>query len=160
MIRTRMPSYFPVVVILSLTLFSNCETEVRGHLRSFIENETDHEIQLHYYRNGIEDSKQFVTLQPGEIKKVFSAVPSETSVNYAEALSMPMDSLIVFMGNRKATHYSYNVSIKNSYAFDFDNNRNVFNEKNWAINILVNTSEKYIEESFFAFTEQDYLNAQ
>lgn len=149
-------------IYLIFIMITGCVLEHGGKFVSYIENDTTHQIELHYYKNGQENQDVYLSLNQNEIKEVLVTAGSDGLDSYPSHISgYEFDSLIVeFDNSRKAVHYNFNTAGPNPNAIMYDNPRNLFNEENYAERIIVEKKRRSEREFRYTFTEQDYLDAK
>lgn len=144
-----------MIVVLSL---SECTIEHSYFTKGIILNESGVPLKIHFYKEGISNSEFQVAVSNGERKQV----SAEEIFTYAGLLARgDFDSLVVdFDHSRKSVHYGFGKTGTNQDAILYDNQRSLFNEKNYVKQKIVDKKYKHESEYVFTITEQDYRDAR
>jgi len=155
-----MKTLLSITSIVILATFCSCSDQVAGHIKSNIQNDTQYEVQIHYYKNGAENTMASVALPPNETQNVASSTAEEAAIYPVYVSSVGYDSLVVTFESKKAVHYNSNKSGNNPFAIEYDDDRNLFNLSIWEKDVLKDTRRHYEASYLYTFTEQDYLKAR
>lgn len=121
-------------------------------------NQAGKPIQILFYKGESLDTEFQVTMSTGDRKQV----SSDEMFTYAGLLSIKdFDSLIVKFDNDKiSVHYGFGKVGKNTDAILFDNQRNLFNDRNYVREKTLDKKYKHESEYTYTFIEKDYLDAK
>jgi len=153
-----------ILVLINLALFWGCHPQKGFKTISVLENQTEHQIIISYYRNGSLNKQNGVLINANETKEVLHSAENGKGpgMTYSTLLQgADFDSAIVaFDNNRKSVHYGYNKTGSNPNAVLYPSPRSIFNEENYTERIILGNKRLDEREFKYTFTEQDYLNAR
>ncbi len=138
-----------------------CKCEGTFKVISVFENSSSHNIKIAYsIKQNVKLGDFSIPISTSQTVDIASGRSRGDWNVYLDRI-YTLDSIsITFDNSKKLVHYGPKVVQKNSNAILYSDSRNIFNEKSYEKNTLIDDG-CYLETEYkYTFTEQDYLNAK
>ena len=151
-----------ILVLTMLFSFTACKKDSVTLSNNVFINKTIHQINVIGYKDGLAQTQCSFSLSSNETKSVFTL--NNRGIGNGLAFGgyfRYIDSFVVKFDNTyNISHYKPNLIGNNVKYYEFNTNRNLFNEGNFIS--LITKDEKYRRELDFNYTfiEQDYLDSK
>jgi hypothetical protein len=148
------------VLSIIMLISSACIIEGMGASQSFLINESNHQIKVIPYLNGLEQADAIKVVNPHETQMVFQMHERLKTMkpNYADILLLTYDSVKVVYDDQFAV-WHLKTAAKYPKEVSFDNTRNIMNTKNYVLILEKETNHSIAGHFNFTFTEQDFVYA-
>jgi hypothetical protein len=152
------------IALTTVALFWGCLHRESHKTSSILDNKTDYQITISYYKNGSLDNQNGVQINANEPKEVLYSAENGKGPGMIYPISLQgggFDSaVVVFSNSRKSVHYGYNKTGRNNKALTFNSPRNIFHPDSYTEKIILETKSRDEREFKYTFTLEDYANAQ
>jgi len=151
-----------ILVALLVLFLAACNKEENTFTDTYFTNATQHTIKVTVFMGAATVQSMSFGLGPNEKKKVYynNTRGLGRGVSYGY-INSPMDSIVVaFDTTHTITHYKANLIGSNPKHYLYESDRNIYNDKSYAMTVTKSTDTQKSVEFLYTFTEQDYLDAQ
>lgn len=141
-----------IYITLLITLTSSCVIKEKESINEFyLQNSTNHLIDLFFYKTTVDTVFHKVEIQPYE-NKLIEIYSSKGKIGSSPSLFSYYDSIYVSFDSIKYLSY---------YKYDTIYNRNIFliSEQNYKVEKINQNKKGYGVRYTYTFKEEDYNNA-
>ena len=143
------------------SMLTACSDATKTSTDTIFVNNSGHDIIITSYFQGAIYINEVLEIKQAETETFNKTTRGliKTGTSYVSWI-MPVDSIVVNYGNSiKKVHFSNKIVSNNAKALQFENNRNILNEKNYIFRIKESSIRKQEVECEYTFTRADYEEA-
>lgn len=152
-----------ILILLAIILVQlGCKPEGQTRVHTIIINKSNQNIKIYPYYKGNIDTMGIELIPKNQTVKVHGGGGRAKfkGPSYATNMMFYDSCFVVFDDSINSFHYKQTIPGSHPKAIQFENPRNLFNEKNYECIILSEDRYTIQVEYQFTFAEQDYLYAK
>lgn len=150
------------LLLIAPIVFGSCNKEESTNYSATMENKTTHKIQIKPYTGGVVNTSKILTLLAGEKREIANGTePGLSNGGFISPYFLGGDSLVVVYDDTYSiVHYGTPPIILAPKHHLMSSPRHCANWRNYALTTNKISKHKRENIHYFAFIEQDYLDAR
>jgi len=150
------------IFLSTLVLFCISCTESSTDSFTFIQNNSNHTINIYAYKNGAITPDKSFTIAPSEkiqIDHTSNGGTGGSGISYSMFIGGQDSILVTFDNLNTIVHYKETLIGNSTKFYPYNSPRNLYNPVNYTRTIMMNNSHSTIYNFLYTFTEQDFIDA-
>jgi len=150
------------IFLSTLILFCISCIESSTDSFTFIQNNSNHKINIYAYKNGAITLDKSFTIAPNEriqIDHTSNGGTGGSGISYSIFIWGQDSILVTFDNLNTIVHYKETLIGNSTKFYSYNSPRNLYNEANYIKTTVAKTSHSVTYNFLYTFTEQDYIDA-